>query len=1054
VGEGEQMPRPAPYLLRWSSARQRYELCEGHDQALLDLEVESPAWFVWLEQVSSFAFHGRTGSYTARQESKERGGGYWYAYLREEGKVTKRYLGRSADLTLTRLEQSAQLLTKRPSHKSSYKKGIGEHGVGRTFLSTPTVVTPATEQKATIRNWLQQVPLLATKIQPPRVRSATIHRAHLVNQLQQGMEGSCILLSAPAGFGKTTLVSTWMLASGTPAAWLSLEAEDNEPVRFLSYVIAALQTLNPSFGASSLAVLIIPQPPPLETVLALLINDLMSHETTDFALILDDYHVITAEPVHRALTYLVEHLPPHIHLIISTRSDPPLPLARLRARGQLTEVRVTDLRFDPEEAEDFLHTVMRLDLSSQEVAVLQHRTEGWIAGLQFAALSLRGRSDISAFLHAFSGSHRFVLEYLSEEVFAQQPQAIQEFLLQTCLLERLCGSLCNALTGKAHGQTMLEALERANMFVIALDDERQWYRYHHLFADMLRSMSHQIQPELIPQLHRRASEWYEQHSALLEAIKHAFAIPDHERVAQLIEKAEMQQTGMTLAGQLQLMLSWFDALPDDLVRSRPILCVLHARLLQLSHANREVIEARLRDAEQSLQGHGEIERYVLGQVAFFRGVLALYIGDLERCVMLSQRTLDVWPQKSDPWHLQALVGTLRSYLLSGDVTIPMEQQLGEMIKLARSANMFTRSSAFYLLARFQMMQGRLHQAVATYDAFIQSVEHQDLQAIVGGPAHYFGLGDIYRQWNQFEKAERLLTQGLEIVSKTWAISAHVVARGYLDLASLYLARNDFQQALALLDEFMHVAQVRGFVPQLLAWGTAARAHIELAQGKVAVAIQWADSSGLAPTDDVSYFDERQYLTLARVRVAQSREHPTASVLSEILILLNRLLLDAEEKARIDSVLEILIVSALALEAQQATSEALITVERALTLAEPEGYIRIFLDEGPPMLYLLRLAHSRGLAPDHISTLLDISGEQTTSHVPVSLSRAAGLIDPLSQRELEVLKLMATGASNDEIAEQLVIAVSTVKRHVSNILGKLTVSNRTQAVSRAREIGLL
>ncbi|HXX79238.1 MAG TPA: hypothetical protein VEI53_12145, partial [Ktedonobacteraceae bacterium] len=894
------MPRPAPYLLKWSSAAQCYELYEERDQAIIDLEVESPAWFIWLEKASSFAFHGRMGSYTARQEHKERGGGYWYAYLREQDKVTKRYLGRSADLTVARLELIAQSLIKHPPDTTSHEERMEKHPGIHPFPNTPVPAAAAVERDSSMSNWLQREPLLATKIRPPRLRPSTIHRVHLMAHLRQGMEGACILLSAPAGFGKTTLLSTWLAASDMTAGWLSLEPEDNEPVRFLSYIIAALQTFNPTIGTSALTLLRTPQPEPIETVLVLLTNDLVTQMTSDFVLVLDDYHVITAEPIHRAVTYLVEHLPPHMHLIIATRSDPTLPLARLRSRGQLTEIRAADLRFAPEEAEAFMHTVMHLDLTSQEVALLQNRTEGWIAGLQFAGLSLRGRSDISAFLQAFSGSHRFVLEYLSEEVFAQQPQAIQTFLLQTCLLERLNGSLCNALTGQEHGQAMLEALERANMFVIALDDERQWYRYHHLFADMLRSLSQQIQPEVIPQLHRRASLWYEQHNALLEAVRHAFAIPDYERVAELIEQAEMHQTWQNLAGQLQLMLSWFNALPDDIVRSRPVLCVLHARILQMSHAEREVIEARLRDAEQSLHGHGEIERYVLGQVAFFRGVLALYIGDLASCIMLSQRALDVWPHKSDVWHLQALVGTSRSYLLSGDVTSPMEQQLGEMMKLARSANMYTSSSAFYLLARFQTMQGRLHQAVATYEAFIRTVRDQDLQAIVGGPAHYFGLGDIYRQWNQLEKAERFLTQGQEIVRKTWAISAHVVARGYIDLAGLYLARNDFQRALALLDEFMHIAQVRGFVPQLLAWGTAARAQIELARGNVRVAIQWANSSRLAPTDDVSYLHERQYLTLARVRVAQSREHPKASYLSEILILLNRLLLDAEEKARMDS----------------------------------------------------------------------------------------------------------------------------------------------------------
>ena len=606
------MPKNARYTLAWSPLHQAYKLHESQGSAVLDIVPESPAWFAWVSQVSSFAFHGRNGSYTACKECKQRGEGYWYAYARVGGKLNKRYLGRGIGLTLPRLEQAAQELwldtpdtplqkegtaasrrlpsppiTQREKaflpvlqseahalssadakqrhfrfdqrSRVSHASGVGgrkpaiEHAEAAALSRSNYPLAPLTSNTAVPTAVAQRFrhparrqgrspadrktrpalahppvdPLLATKLHVPRPRPHLVHRPCLIQRLQLGMERALILISAPVGFGKTTLLSDWLASSAIPVAWLSLEPQDNEPARFLSYLLAALQSYDPHLG--TIRQVLHHQPPSMESMLTLLINGLLLRRATiqeHFVLVLDNYQVITNEYIHRALSFLLEHLPPRMHLVLATREDPPLPLAQLRGRDDLLELRATDLRFTQEEAATFLREVMGLPLSTEESALLQARTEGWITGLQLAAFSLQGRDDPETFITAFSGSHHYVVDYLLEEVLNRQSEAVQDFLLQTCILDRLSAPLCDAVREQGGSQVLLDFLERANLFLVALDDQGQWYRYHRLFAESLRQRLQQTDPALSTNLHQRAGRWYEQHGLFAEAVSHALAASD------------------------------------------------------------------------------------------------------------------------------------------------------------------------------------------------------------------------------------------------------------------------------------------------------------------------------------------------------------------------------------------------------------------------------------------------------------------------------------------------------------------------------------------------
>lgn len=1039
--------------LSWSEHLQVYELLVPTRQEVLRLPSEASAWFDWLEEVSSFAFHGQHGSFTARKETRQRGSGYWYAYRKREGSLAKKYLGRTSDLTFPRLEEIAGMLQTNsatvarpaapelPQHTSfSAAQAEEQRGASSLPLLSPVSST-------------MQGDLLATRLHQPRLRARLVSRSHLVERLQQGVAGALTLVSAPAGYGKTTLLAQWRASTNAPVAWLSLEPEDNEPAQFLTYLIAALQTLDPHLGVRAQMLLGLPQPVEPATVLASLTNDLLRWQGEDFVLVLDDYHLITDQTIHRTLTHLVEHMPPCMHLLIATRSDPPLPLARLRARGQLTELRAVELLFEAAEAEAFLSDVMGLHLSQADVTNLQARIEGWIAGLQLAALSLQGRADIASALLAFTGSHRFVLDYFSEEVLSRQPAEVQTFLLQTSILERLSGPLCDAVTGQEQSQALLEDLERANLFVIALDDVRGWYRYHHLFADLLRSRLQKTMPASVPELHRRASSWYEQHDVILEAIHHAILAADSARTTHLIEE---HRHFLVLSGQAHTVLALLHTLPDERIQGHPSLYLSQGLLLTFTGQLPEA-HMRLQLAAQSasfIPGEHEAQAF-LYQVAALQAYILFFQGDLQSSVVLAEQASDHLAHCPVEVREGARLIAAHRVLLNGDVSRvgePFVVRPGSSLSAGNDLSVMEtllKMTEKLLHVRLLRLQGRLRQAATAYEQMMQV--QGDHEGAFIYPGACFGLGELAYEWNDLDRAEYLLEQGREALRSSLTLAADAITQGYAILARLYEVRNKHTHALALMEEFVQLAETRQFAPAQLASARAVHALLALMQDDVMEAARWADASGLSATDDLSYPREQEYLIFVRVRIAQGRLHPAGPFLAEALQLLTRLREDAEANARMGSILEILVLQALAFSATSAQkAQAQHVLERALQLGQQEGYIRLFVDEGAPMAALLREASTRDIAPDYVVHLLSAFGEQPMR----ASSRAVPLIEPLTERELAVFRLLVQGYSNAEIARELIITVGTVKRHLNSIYGKLGVQSRAQAIARAQALHVL
>jgi LuxR family maltose regulon positive regulatory protein len=908
-------------------------------------------------------------------------------------------------------------------------------------------------------------PLLTTKLYIPPIRPNLVPRPRLLERLTQGLHvgHKLTLISAPAGFGKTTLVSEWVQAMGgaTPPiaiAWLSLDEGDNDPTRFLTYLVAALQTIDAQMGAWALSVVQSPQPLPAELILTSLINE-VAETAQDFVLVLDDYHVINAKPVDNALTFLLEHLPPQMHLVIATREDPPLPLARLRVRSQLTELRAADLRFTPGEAATFLNEVMGLGLSAEEVASLETRTEGWIAGLQLAALSMRGREDIPGFIRAFAGDNRYIVDYLVEEVLQHQPERVRSFLLQTSILDRLSGPLCDAVTGQEDGRGMLEALESGNLFVVSLDDKRQWYRYHHLFADVLHAHSMEEQPDRGPTLHRRASEWYEQNGLPSDSIRHALAAEDFERAAGMVELA---WRAMDRSFQSATWLGWVKALPDELVRARPVLSAEYAWAL-LDDGELEAAEARLRDAERWLDTTADmgerpeapsVEMVVVDEeefrslpatIANARAYHAQALGDVPGTIKYARRALDLLPESDylERGITAALLGL--AYWVSGDLEAAHRSVADGISNMRMAGNILFAISGTSVLADIRMAQGRLHEAVSTYEQSLQLATEQGEPVLPGTADLYLGLGELHCEQGDLGVARRHLLRSEELGEQ--AALPRWQYRRRLTQARIKEVQGDLDGALDLLHEAERL-HYRHAIPDVRPVA-ALKTRVWVVQGRLTEALAWARERGLSVDDDLSYLREFEHVTLARVLIARSKSDRVDGSIHEAVGLLERLLKAAEEGGRTGSVIEILVLQALAHHAQGDLPRALDPLERALTLAEPEGYVRIFADEGPPMAALLREAAKHGTAPNYVSQLWAAFGK-AGSTAPVTQL----LIEPLSGRELTVLRLLGTELNGPEIARELMVSLNTMRTHTKNIYNKLGVNNRRAAVRRAEELDLL
>jgi LuxR family maltose regulon positive regulatory protein len=866
--------------------------------------------------------------------------------------------------------------------------------------------------------------ILTTKLHVPPLRSGHVSRPRLVTRLNPGPGSRLTLVSAPAGYGKTTLVVEWLAqrpGAAPKVAWLSLDEQDNDPVRFLTHLIATMRQVNEGLGGATLSLLQAPQPPPPEAVIGALINDIASLPAP-FVLALDDYHVIHEMGIHRQLGFLVEHQPPQVHLIIITREDPPLPLARLRARGQLAEIRQEDLRFSLEECAVFLDQVMDLKVAPSDVAALERRTEGWIAGLQLAGLSMQGRDDVRGFIEAFTGSSRYVLDYLIGEVLEQQPTEVQDFLLETSILGRLTAGLCDAVTQREDSQRILQMLDQSNLFVVPLDQSRSWYRYHNLFAELLSQRLRSARAHSETELHRRAGEWFAAEGLVSEAIHHALAAADWERAADLVQG---ESVTMLRRGELATLLGWLKALPNEVVHKRPELSRDYGWALTLT-GQLEAADGFLQRAEALARGDDTLLGTVLVAQAYHLRARGDNAGAIER----GQRALDLLPE-SDPLSRSLVALTLGLALWSRGDLQGAEKALLEVDRTAQqSRNHYARMTALSYLGVIQAIHGRLRRAAEMCRLAIE----MGGQSPPVAPAH-IELGALLYEWNDLEAAARHLQIGIDLSQRTGNLM--ILSDAYRSLAILQQARREPNAAQATLQLADRLAYEHEVTPLSRLRTAACHVQLALAAGDLAGAKNWAEQ--VTGPADASPFFPLLDLTPARLLIAAGENVKAVETLAELHETASR---DGWASGEIE-------VHALQGLAASVPADALGFLADALEKAQPEGFVRTFVDKGEPMRLLLeRLRSEGGERKEYILALLAAFGG------PGKASASQPLVEPMSERELEILRLLADGLSNQEIARRLVISVGTAKSHVHHILGKMNSDSRMQAVAKARELGLL
>ncbi len=1053
------------------------------------IQISTPDWYDWLQNAASFTFESNLGTFTARKE-QVRGKGYWKAYRKMGGKLYQVYLGKGEDLTVERLQEAAGVLTRRgqiqPLDNLDLPDGPDEAIEDLVIeVAQPSVPAPSTafrEATAVLPTPAATGDVMLTKLHAPTNHKNLIARPRLTGLLQPERY-RLTLISAPPGFGKTTLVAEWLNATAWAHCWFSLDPQDSDPVRFWYYLAQTLEEVSPGISQSVADLFQTFSTPQLVNRL---VNQLLNL-SRPVVLVLDDYHVISSEEIHQGVQLLLERLPEQLHLIVTSRSDPPFPLAKMRVRGELNELRTTDLRFTTQEAQFFLNETMALNISSEQLNLLEERTEGWIAGLQLAALGMRGQGNISAFINAFRGSHRYVLDYLAEEVLAFQSEAVRNFLLQSSILERMTASLVEEITGCEDGQGMLEQLEGANLFVIALDQERRWYRYHNLFAEYLRTRLRQEQSEHLPFLHRWAADWYEEQGMYPEAIKHSLQSASFDKAAHLIE--QIANAG-SLAGEWFTLLEWLKAIPDGIIVERPRLnlhyvwALINGQRLDLAEARLSELLAKINPtsnpAETANFGPGsENERADLGanwqtELVATRAWLAFNQGDIVQALELTREALKGRGASRAFLRLNLVNLIEQAYGYTDKSTLARIMPLvEELVVLSQQANQpYITIFVLNILAACKRQLGSNRETyqicsqilqLLTQDASLEIYsQHLLIVHVVQALAAY------YLNW--LGRAEINVSRGLELARKSHNDDYEFYFLSFM--ARLKLAQND-QKALAqvLPQVEAKAAQLQSKSPMLTA-GLVMLAQIHLKENNLAAATAWANQQEITLDAKISLSREGEYVQLARVLAAQG-------YFQQAFDLLEPLIDQTSKTERLFALARASLAQATILRSLGRPKEALTRLEQVLKIAEPEGLVRLFFDEGPTMGALLQtyLRHNffaqntrlirfveqllpqLGPAESEDRPLPEVKvtePERPANLVPPGPKPATPdvLTEPLSERELQVLKLLPTSLNTIEIARHLVVAPSTVRTHVRNIYAKLGVQRRVAAVSQARELGLL